>query len=667
MMASNYLDSILTKRANEVLTGVADLLVNDSKDDKEYRQKRADLADKVKGIQLNLDSPEDTFRKYLKNLWLNIKIPDTTILSCISKHRQKVLNSNQDSKRGEILTTASYAAQGQVAPGRYSTDQAHFLSDPSFVQIGEAFFPISENGEQEPQVLVNPLTFTYEDIKHLIVRTPSSNHLHVLKTIENILIHGQELGFPLKTYLNVFRSFVKNELKEHSGTFEYITDATQFFNTLCEIANYEGLSKDCLEQMKRISRGFNEKGVPDSILNVIGLYKSLHTERLFLLHPQIELSKQEHKINREAIKQIKNFVEQNMADQIDVFMEQYYNNFNKKAELHDVLKFVQKTEQDPEYKLKTPKSLSNKVINVSVYNSEMVRVRPDEVSQHFFQDVESHLGQYDGYTDRSQVRTSPYDFRSSANVRSHYMNNSTYPGRGNVSNLGFNPERRGYVNHQGNYSQNNQGTPYPSFSSSHSSDQSNSRPNQSATPPPPPPRSPSPAPPSAPLPNRPPNTLDRSSTNRPASPIYQRTPSGQFRVIDRKNVYSKSPNSGRMVRRSFSKSPARANNEFRGRSSDRKKCVMCGSYSHSKPLPKGVYSKDPKQDCIYRYYPQQKYDCSKCGKGKHSSQVCLSTHGVSRPTTPTRSASSSPHNSRSGKPSFSAANPHLNPNQPKNQ
>ena len=650
-MAYKYLASNQSKDFSSVLTSVLNVLSKSSI----TASDKADLLQNQDLIKNTSKSPVTEFKETILNRVRNYKHPVKTVLQCISEFKKTRKEEADEEDNLESVVHVSYAQRREVAPGRYTQKLNLLDSNNCYAQVGNKFFQVPLDGTDidESSPLENPLTFCWDDLSEkCLVRTPCSDQIHVLRTLDSILTIGEEYGIRFTELGNLVKAFVDKHLQHFSGSFFNITDTARIFEIAIGLVTYQSLVSAPKKAISLIKREPS-----DSIEIPINQYKSLLTELNFLENPGSSNKSQASKIERECIKLLDHLVSDNLKNELEIYKKIYYNKYDQSCSLTHLLEFIIDLELQPEFKLTTTKTLQNKKVAVSVYNMETTFVSDSDsfVLYPHSSRTEVHPTWHHKYHDHNASR--------SQHRRQRYSNHS---------NFYNSPEHRG-CHGPGNWKHQYQEFPfhrhedypppppeydkmqkyYDDYGGEAASEyQQHGEKHNSPTY----------------------QNYDEKHTSDHCFPVYYRTKEGDFILCDDRVGYEFSSSGDSRTRPEYSddlyqSSQLRSRQNYNSSSKEnsrgkreKPKCSKCHSTKHDESSKK----------CVYSRYPKAKYLCKGCGEGFHYKNFCLKTYGRERSPSVSSSSSNDENDSNvktektssTGKPGklFPALNPVLQPN-----
>ena len=594
-MAVNFLAKSQSKDYNQVLSDLTEILSKTAITDEADKSK---LLQNKNLIKAQSHSPIAQFKDKLKKRVREYKHPFRTIPDCISEWRNSVLKEAREDEQLEAIVQSTYQSRKETAPGRYSNKTSLAQSHQAFCQIGQIFYEIPADGSKidTSKPLSNPLEFSYNDVKEqILVKTPCSNQVHLLRSLDLLLDFGEKHGIELDKIGEIVKQMICEELPHYSGNFFNMTAPTLIIDTAVGLVSYQSLISQTKKSMAHIQRQMNE-----NIEISVQLYRSCLTEAYFLEHPNSSDKEQARKIELDTIRILKKLVEPNTSHEISLFQKMYFNKYDYSPSLETLLEFCTEIEQQEEFALKSVKTLDHDSVPVNCFNLETHFSTETDLqanTPHLSGDanVECYMSKYGpptkyyGYDSGNQMRNSVhYDMRKqpSSNV---YLNKSSYPGR---------------TDHQ----------PQSPQSQPHYDSRSVS--------------------PSAPVvsPNYEQASYRQGRYDRfhNKSPVYYRTNSGNFRVIDDNKRYRLSP-SGKFRERSKSphSNPWFSSNKQKFPSTQGDGQISSSSQGYETSSHSHEYDKNTKRYDDYhsksssgQHYPSKKSDaelkCTLCFSSNHN-------------------------------------------------
>ena len=617
-VVDGWLDQQQSVLNNKALNSLVELTLEDRKNTS--IEHKDILEQSSKQLKLQKKDQLGEFKDKVRRLWENYKSPRRTIADAHSEFYVYRTGVKKDYENKEAFNVSAAMRENKYVP---SLPPPTFPECEPVVQAGDRFFPCCpRTGQVLAEVLENPFKVTLEDFGHLVVITPHSNSLHILESVQQMLIYGELIGLTRSTMSNIFKEMIRTYLPSHFGIFNLLSDPNEVFNSVVSLVNYDSLMANIKKAIMQI-----ERKIGDSIEGPLNTYKSLLLEASGLENPLLERHKAISRAEKQCINVAGYLVESELKNCLDLLRARFDYRMEKRPSLENIVAFITDLERMDQYRLKSPKRLLGNNINCSLFTNDVFVIDGASASypdadQHLDHEVDLHTQSYGGFQNKSQVdayKRGGYGLRKPSMVKQivpslpALRRDHQTPGGHQHSHQHSQPQRHSPSGsaHRSRYDQHH--GPSSSDSRSRNQDQGNSRHSGRSQ-----------------SPHRSRNASGAlTPESRSGSPRFIFDRHGQVQRIQ-KHRFVRRTASGNYRRASWGRRSNSRGSQDRNRNMDRnmdqkrKGCPSCGLTSHSRPQSLDRLSHVPRSDiCKYVNLPVMPSQCYKCRKGlKHPSNAC---------------------------------------------
>lgn len=336
--ASNWLER---KKNIQLTAGVSYVL--------ERQQDSPEKTQHLQFIQRANLNRTNLFKERIKELWLNYTEPIENVANLMSKY---------ESER------ASNATDNGI-PIIKDLKDVYVIKDGAYYSVN--FYTGAMNADT-PILHDSPPEF--HDVEATLVSiSTTSNTVHVLDTLENILQRGAAKGWPKKHISEMLLRFVHSYLPMLSGAVFARKDAMHVLETILNSVSFHHLTRKLKTSMTNLIR------TPDQPISTVMLsYTSLLCEAAKLEDPGYDEHKAKEKAEKQACRTVRYFLEPNLAAQLEDLRKGYRLQFEKDMTLQDLIEFIDEAESEPQFQLRAPKGLKQQPFPMSIYNNQINKV-----------------------------------------------------------------------------------------------------------------------------------------------------------------------------------------------------------------------------------------------------------------------------------------------------
>ena len=336
--ASNWIER---KKNIQLTKGVTYVLQN--------QKDSAEKTEHLNFIQRSSLNRTNLFKERIRDLWLNYTEPIESVASLMSRYEsERAANNIQDGR--QIIKDLK---------------DVYVIKDNAYYAVD---FYTGTMIEENPIMHDNPPDF-YEVEGTLVSISTTSNTVHVLDTLENIISRASEKGWPKKHISEMLLRFVHSYLPMLSGAVFARKDAMHVLDTILNSVSFHHLTRKLKMAMTNLVR------TPDQpISNVMLSYTSLLCEAAKLEDPSYDEHRAKEKAEKQACRTVRFFLEPALASQMEDLRKEFRLHFEKDMSLQDIIEFVDEAECETQYQLRSPRGLKQQPFPMSIYNNQVNRV-----------------------------------------------------------------------------------------------------------------------------------------------------------------------------------------------------------------------------------------------------------------------------------------------------
>ena len=316
-------------------------------------QRQADSQEKTEHlnfIQRSSLNRTNLFKERIKDLWLNYTEPIETVASLMSSYESERASNNHNNQGQQIIKDLK---------------EVYVIKDNAYYAVN---FYTGMMVEDSPILHDNPPDF-YEVEGSLVSISTTSDTVHVLDTLENIITRAAEKGWPKKHISEMLLRFVHSYLPMLSGAVFARKDSMHVLETILNSVSFHHLTKKLKAAMTNLVR------MPDQpISNVMLAYTSLLCEAAKLEDPSYDEHRAKEKAEKQACRTVRFFLEPVLASQMEDLRKEYRLHFERDMTLQDIIDFVDEAECEPQYQLRSPRGLKQQPFPMSIYNNQINRI-----------------------------------------------------------------------------------------------------------------------------------------------------------------------------------------------------------------------------------------------------------------------------------------------------
>ena len=283
----------------------------------------------------------------------------------ISAYEQAKIQANIAERKQEALTSAN----PNVTVHPILMDLNYVVPDLSepFVKLEGAYFAINfHNGIVQTEPLLHPDGELFHEIeKEILVLSKTSHHVNVLDTLDRIIDRAKSKGLSRDNMNTLIKDFVHAYIPQLSGSITNRSTPDLIFESVLASVNFTTIANQIRSAINKLSRAPGQ-----SIDHIFHSYISLLLELAYIEQPTMSTSAAAKKASKEAIRNLKYFLEKNMAKELDELRRMKLMNLDEELTADEVLEFVTMTECNPVYQLKSVKSMADTNISVSIFQTE---------------------------------------------------------------------------------------------------------------------------------------------------------------------------------------------------------------------------------------------------------------------------------------------------------
>ena len=300
-------------------------------------QKQKDLAEKTEHLNIFQRSSlnhTNLFKERIKDLWLYYTEPIETVASLMSRYESERASNN--------------LLEGQ--PIIKDLKDVYVIKDNAYYAVN---FYTGMMVEEAPILHDNPPDF-YEVEGTLVSISTTSNTVHVLDTLENIITRAAEKGWPKKHISEMLLWFVQIYLPMLSGAVFARKDAMHVLEAILNSVSFHHFTRKLKAAMTNLVQ------TPDQpISNVMLSYTSLLCEAAKLEDPSYDEHRAKEKAERQACRTVRFF----LASQMEDLRKEFRLHFEKDMSLQDIIE------------LRSQRGLKQQPFPMSIYNNQKTELR----------------------------------------------------------------------------------------------------------------------------------------------------------------------------------------------------------------------------------------------------------------------------------------------------
>ena len=322
-------------------------------------------------------------------------------------------SSNQTNAAGGLLDSSNPAEEKLPHPTKAITDTGR-----SYIEIEGIYYGYELDGSSKTNKLVNPNPETYEEmasrVNHFTLATPKK--VDILETTKNILDFCENKGFSKADLARTLKSFVEHHIKHMMALLSIKSENLEILEIIINSVSYTEAKKAVKNAISKLSRAPKEP-----IKTVYNYYAGLLLEGALLESPTGDVEKLRERCFKQAFKEIKLFMPDNMRDEYEELKIKLKTVHDLDMDLEKLVDFVDQCEEKPEYIAKVPIGLAGKTIPMSIFHINRIAVGPDE-------DVTAEINVNDGthsYRDPENVKKDRYNFRTNVKTPDRYSSAPT--------------------------------------------------------------------------------------------------------------------------------------------------------------------------------------------------------------------------------------------------
>lgn len=314
------------------------------------------ISDYKNKLQHNSLSPFETKKLMVRAQWIHYRDPTMTVTEAVSR-----LQMAKTQQMHELLLLERNGCS-DIRPKRFP--------EKAFVQTGEIFYAVNpQTGKVEDEPLENPNKFHIRDLPEIVERTPYSNSIHTLRSIEQLLMFGEKHGLNRETLATLMVEFVDLYVPQYKGRFYYLSDPTAIFEALLGTVSFASLQNNI---RKAIANLYRIK--TDNVSIVLNSYKTLLFEMSSLDCPLTDEQVITEKVDEKVLEIASSFVVPSLAVEVEKFRTKVRNRYQRNVTLDEVIEFIStmESELEAQYKPKHDVYHNKGPIPVSIYNCDTV-------------------------------------------------------------------------------------------------------------------------------------------------------------------------------------------------------------------------------------------------------------------------------------------------------
>ena len=358
MEAARYIDRLKTSRQNNSLQYI--LEKDNSPSSKEH----------LKSLKTAAENRIDILKKKLLEKYRSYVQPSIGLREQISAYEQAKIQANIAERKQEALTSAN----PNVTVHPILMDLNYVVPDLSepFVKLEGAYFAINfHNGIVQTEPLLHPDGELFHEIeKEILVLSKTSHHVNVLDTLDRIIDRAKSKGLSRDNMNTLIKDFVHAYIPQLSGSITNRSTPDLIFESVLASVNFTTIANQIRSAINKLSRAPGQ-----SIDHIFHSYISLLLELAYIEQPTMSTSAAAKKASKEAIRNLKYFLEKNMAKELDELRRMKLMNLDEELTADEVLEFITMTECNPIYQLKSVKSMADTNISVSIFQTEFQQSR----------------------------------------------------------------------------------------------------------------------------------------------------------------------------------------------------------------------------------------------------------------------------------------------------
>ena len=315
----------------------------------ERQQDSREKTEHLNFIQRSSLNRTNLFKERIKDLWLNYTEPIETVASLMSRYESERAASNI--QHGQQIIK--------------DLKEVYVIKDNAYYAVN---FYTGMMVEDSPILHDSPPDF-YEVEGALVSISTTSNTVHVLDTLENIITRAAEKGWPKKHISEMLLRFVHSYLPMLSGAVFARKDSMHVLETILNSVSFHHLTKKLKAAMANLVR------TPDQPISTVMLsYTSLLCEAAKLEDPGYDEHRAKEKAEKQACRTVRFFLEPALASQMEDLRKEFRLHFEKDMTLQDIIEFIDEAECEPQFQLRSPRGLKQQPFPMSIYNNQINRV-----------------------------------------------------------------------------------------------------------------------------------------------------------------------------------------------------------------------------------------------------------------------------------------------------
>ena len=369
-----YLEQELTENFSQAITLALNLL---EKSNNVSTEEKEEITEKLGKIKYNRRHLIDIYRKILLEEWRNFKEPKmdrADAHSLYEKSKLEKIRSNNQLKQD--VTKQESRLQDMTEEIEVTVAEFHDVT----VELDNAEYRLDpDTGEVDRE---NPLKYSkplrMEDFTEHIIKSTVTKSIDINATLRALMKESQRIGLTRKTFGRLLKMMVQSELPQYYSSLAYITEPQEIFESVISFIDFSTIISKIKTAMNTITRD-----VGTDIAFTLHHYKSLVQELMKIQYPDEKNEENLKNAERQTSKIVKFLIEENLNQELELYKQQYKTQNSKYLGLTETIIFISDMELNPIYSLKSPKSLKNNELNLSLfYTSKSTPAQFAEVMVH---------------------------------------------------------------------------------------------------------------------------------------------------------------------------------------------------------------------------------------------------------------------------------------------